>query len=130
MNNSEDKAYRPQQAAALCLKRRKRKLYVLIITSRQTKRWILPKGWLEEDKTEAEVALMEAWEEAGVIADPTSPALIGSYHYDKRLRGAQEKPLEVNVYRITSCILAKRYPEKKTKATQMGIVEKSCQNGG
>ena len=68
MNNSEDKAHRQQQAAALCLKHRKGKLSVLMITSRKTKRWILPKGWLEEDKTEAEVALMEAWEEAGVIA--------------------------------------------------------------
>ena len=126
MNNSEDKAYRPQQAAALCLKRRKRKLYVLIITSRQTKRWILPKGWLEEDKTEAEVALMEAWEEAGVTADPTSPALIGSYHYDKRLRGAQEKPLEVNVYRITSCSLAKRYPEKKRRQRKWVSLKKAA----
>ena len=126
MNNSEYKAYRSQQAAALCLKRRRRKLYVLIITSRQTKRWILPKGWLEEDKTEAEVALMEAWEEAGVTADPTSTALIGSYHYDKSLRGAQEVPLEVNVYRITSCLLAKRYPEKKRRQRKWVSLKKAA----
>jgi len=126
MNNSEVKAYRPQQAAALCLKHRKGKLSVLLITSRKTKRWILPKGWLEEDKTETEVALMEAWEEAGVIADPTSPALIGSYDYVKRLRGAQELPLEVNVYRIASCTLAKRYPEKKHRQRKWVSLKKAA----
>ena len=126
MNISEDEAYRPQQAAALCLKHRKGKLSVLLITSRKTKRWILPKGWLEEDKTEAEVALMEAWEEAGVIADPTSPALIGSYHYVKRLRGAQEVPLEVNVYRIAPCTLAKRYPEKKQRQRKWVSLKKAA----
>lgn len=125
MNNSEDKAYRPQQAAALCLRHRRGKLSVLMITSRKTKRWTLPKGWLEEDKTEAEVALMEAWEEGGVIADPTSPALIGSYHYVKRLRAAQEVPLEVNVYRIVSCTLATRYPEKKQRQRKWVSLKKA-----
>ena len=93
MNNSEDKANRPLQAAALCLKHRRGKLYVLMITSRKTKRWIRPKGWLEEDKTEAEVALMEAREEAGVITNSTSSVLIGSYHHFKSLRSAQAVPL-------------------------------------
>jgi len=70
--------------------------------------------------------MMEAWEEAGVIADPTSPALIGSYHYVKRLRGAQEVPLEVNVYRIAPCTLAKRYPEKKQRQRKWVSLKKAA----
>jgi len=81
MNNSEDKAHRQQQAAALCLKHRKGKLSVLMITSRKTKRWILPKGWLEEDKTEAEVALMEAWEEARI-----APCTLAKRYPEKKQR--------------------------------------------
>ena len=126
MNNSEDKAKQPLQAAALCLKHHRGKLYVLMITSRKTKRWILPKGWLEKDKTEAEVALMEAREEAGVITDSTSPVLIGSYHYFKSLRSAQAVPLEVNVYRIASCTLAKLYPEKKQRQRKWVSLKKAA----
>ena len=52
--------------------------------------------------------------------------LIGSYRYDKSLRGAQEEPLEVNVYRITSGILAKRYPEKKQRQRKWVSLKKAA----
>ena len=39
---------------------------VLLVTTRQTKRWIIPKGWPIKGLTPAEAAAREAYEEAGV----------------------------------------------------------------
>jgi phosphohistidine phosphatase len=41
-------------------------LEVLLITSRRRRRWIIPKGIIEQDLTPIESAQKEAWEEAGV----------------------------------------------------------------
>lgn len=57
---------------------------VLLVTSRQTRRWTIPKGWPEKTLTPAEAAAREALEEAGVLG-ATSEA-VGQYHYNKRLR--------------------------------------------
>ena len=54
---------------------------VLLITSRGTGRWIIPKGWPMPGRSLAEAALQEAWEEAGVRAKTGEE--MGSYHYDK-----------------------------------------------
>jgi 8-oxo-dGTP pyrophosphatase MutT (NUDIX family) len=55
---------------------------VCLVSSRNGKRWVVPKGCMEPGKTAGEVALQEAWEEAGLVgllgAEP-----IGSYVYDK-----------------------------------------------
>lgn len=60
-------------------------LDILLITSRDTGRWVIPKGWPMRGKTGAEVAAQEAFEEAGIVGEAESVA-IGAYHYDKRLR--------------------------------------------
>jgi 8-oxo-dGTP pyrophosphatase MutT (NUDIX family) len=55
---------------------------VCLVTSRGRKRWVIPKGCLEPGKTAGEIALQEAWEEAGLIGLlPSEP--IGSYVYTK-----------------------------------------------
>jgi len=55
------------QFAALCYRVRQGRTEVLSITSRNTGRWIAPKGWPMQDCTPAQSAAEEAWEEAGVI---------------------------------------------------------------
>jgi len=55
---------------------------VCLISSRNGKRWVIPKGCLEPGKTASEVALQEAWEEAGLVGVLQSDP-IGSYLYDK-----------------------------------------------
>ena len=37
-----------------------------MVTSRNGRRWVIPKGMMEPGKTAGEIALQEAWEEAGV----------------------------------------------------------------
>jgi 8-oxo-dGTP pyrophosphatase MutT (NUDIX family) len=55
---------------------------VCLVSSRSGRRWVVPKGCMEAGKTAAEVALMEAWEEAGLVGllqhEP-----VGSYVYEK-----------------------------------------------
>jgi 8-oxo-dGTP pyrophosphatase MutT (NUDIX family) len=55
---------------------------VCLVSSRSGKRWVVPKGCMEPGKTAGEVALQEAWEEAGLVGllqyEP-----IGSYVYEK-----------------------------------------------
>ena len=67
-----------RQAAALPL----RKGRVCLITSRNGKRWVIPKGWIEPGQTAGETALQEAWEEAGLIGILEEQP-VGSYHYKK-----------------------------------------------
>lgn len=73
-----------EQAAALAIQRDGDDWRVLLVTSRQDGRWILPKGWIEEDEDAAESAAREAYEEAGVKGTPGDQAL-GSYKYSKQL---------------------------------------------
>jgi 8-oxo-dGTP pyrophosphatase MutT (NUDIX family) len=55
----------------------------LLVTSKGTKRWIVPKGYLEPGLTARESAEFEAFEEAGV-AGPVERSSIGAYTYRKR----------------------------------------------
>ena len=55
---------------------------VCLISSRNGKRWVIPKGCLELGKTATEIALQEAWEEAGLVG-VLQPDPVGSYLYDK-----------------------------------------------
>jgi 8-oxo-dGTP pyrophosphatase MutT (NUDIX family) len=67
-----------RQAAAIPL----RDGLVCVVTSRSGKRWVVPKGCLEPGKTSGEIALQEAWEEAG-LTGALEPEPIGSYLYTK-----------------------------------------------
>ncbi|MCM2561516.1 NUDIX hydrolase [Lutimaribacter sp. EGI FJ00015] len=105
--------FRPRrfQVAALCCKTGPDGLRVLLITSRDTGRWILPKGWPIDGLTAPEAALQEAWEEAGVKEARIEGGGIGRYDYDKRLRGGVPVPVEVQVYRVEVLRLSDTYPE-------------------
>ena len=55
-----------QQIAALPFRKRRGKVEVLLITSRETKRWVIPKGWPMAGLKDFTSAKREALEEAGV----------------------------------------------------------------
>src|SRR5205809_2727063 len=61
----------PVKAGAICL-----------VTSSSGKRWVIPKGMIEPGKTAGQIALQEAWEEAGLVG-LLQPEPVGSYLYDK-----------------------------------------------
>jgi 8-oxo-dGTP pyrophosphatase MutT (NUDIX family) len=55
---------------------------VCLVSSRSGKRWVVPKGCMEPGMTAGQVALQEAWEEAGLVGI-LRPEPIGSYVYEK-----------------------------------------------
>ncbi len=59
---------------------------IMLVTSRETGRWIVPKGWPGKKKTKPyDQAAREAYEEAGAVGRIAKKPF-GSYYYDKRLR--------------------------------------------
>lgn len=100
------------QVAALCFRQSGQEKEVLLITSRDTGRWILPKGWPMKGKTCGESALQEAWEEAGVRSNRLEQNPIGTYSYNKRLKNGAEEPLDTLVYLAEVDTLSDEYPER------------------
>jgi len=98
------------QVAALCTRLRDGKVQVLLITSRDTGRWVIPKGWPMRGRSLSGAARQEAWEEAGVKGRVSSDPL-GSFHYDKRLEGGLAVPTDVLVYHLQIESMSKSYPE-------------------
>ncbi|QQA44425.1 NUDIX hydrolase [Pelagovum pacificum] len=99
------------QVAALCHRAGDAGPEVLMITSRETKRWILPKGWPKKGYDAAGAALEEAWEEAGVKSRPATPRRIGDYRYTKRLTGGVPVETQVAVFAIEVDKLYEQFPE-------------------
>jgi 8-oxo-dGTP pyrophosphatase MutT (NUDIX family) len=60
------------------------RMEVMLVTSRETRRWIIPKGWPQKGRTPHRSAAREAYEEAGVVGRVHSDPL-GSFSYEKRL---------------------------------------------
>ena len=82
---------------------------VLLVTSRGTHRWVLPKGWPWRRHADHDAAAGEAWEEAGVRGR-AMPHSIGSYTYDK-VGKRSSRTLEVLVYVLEVTDEADKWPE-------------------
>ena len=70
---------------------------VLLVTSLQTRRWIIPKGWPEKDALPHELAAREAYEEAG-IRGSIDQEPFGVYHYEKTIRPKKVQRCRVDVF--------------------------------
>lgn len=86
------------QYAALPYRMAGRQTQVLLVTSRRTKRWIIPKGWPMNGKTAPQAAAIEAVEEAGLVGT-IAERPIGSYRYLKTLKNnADTMAIQVIVF--------------------------------
>lgn len=90
-----------QQYGALCFRFRNEgpDVEVLVMTSRDSRRWVIPKGWPIKKKKPHEVATIEAWEEAGVKGQAREEP-VGRYTYLKWLDNGDVAPAIVDVYQI------------------------------
>jgi len=113
------------QFAALCFRVRRGKPEILIITSRGSKRWIVPKGWPIDGVTPAACAAQEAWEEAGVVGKVYDQCL-GLYSYNKILDDGTGAPCVAMVYPIKVKSLAKDFPEKGQRLRQWVTPKKAA----
>lgn len=100
------------QVGALCVQQDSGR--VLLVTSRGTGRWIIPKGWPMDGRSVGGAALQEAWEEAGVRGQ-VDETPFGRYAYDKKLMRGLSAPVEVQVHLIRVADLAKNFPERKQR---------------
>jgi 8-oxo-dGTP pyrophosphatase MutT (NUDIX family) len=100
-----------RQVAALCWRTGKRGVEVLLVTSLNSKRWILPKGWIEPGLTAAENAAREAFEEAGVTGK-IGIRPVGHYHYLKERREGGGIPVSVDVFALAVTRQFVDWPEK------------------
>jgi 8-oxo-dGTP pyrophosphatase MutT (NUDIX family) len=88
----------------------------LLLTSRETKRFIIPKGWRMKGRSDAQAAAREAAEEAGVEGR-VDPAPIGTYRYWKRLRRAFV-PVRVIVFGLLVEVELEKWRERRQRSRQ------------
>lgn len=90
-----------QQYGALCFRYKEdgSEIEVLVITSRESRRWIIPKGWPMKGKKPYEAAAIEAWEEAGVRGKAKKKP-VGHYTYLKELDDGNVTPCIVDMFQI------------------------------
>lgn len=104
---------------------REGKLRVLMVTSRDTKRWIMPKGWLMDGKKPWHAAEIEALEEAGAVGF-ISKEPIGVYHYTKRLDRRKKVRCRVTVYPMVVERLKRRWKERKERKRHWFALRKAA----
>ena len=86
---------------------------MLLVTSRETGRWVLPKGWPMKGKAPHRAAAIEAYEEAGAVGRSMKTPL-GTYRYDKRLKDGAV-PCVVTVYPMAVEELEESWPEMEER---------------
>ena len=88
---------------------------VLLVTSRETGRWIIPKGWPIKGCKPAKTAAREAYEEAGVRGR-VSERPLGRYVYEKRIEDRVASfPCEVQVFALLVKTQSKKWPESSQR---------------
>jgi 8-oxo-dGTP pyrophosphatase MutT (NUDIX family) len=98
---------------------------VLLLTSRETKRWVIPKGWPIKGLKPREVAAREAYEEAGLRGVIIGKQPIGAYHYEKRLPDKQLL-CEVRVFLLRVSQQLDEWPEKGQREARWVDVAKAA----
>jgi 8-oxo-dGTP pyrophosphatase MutT (NUDIX family) len=98
------------QYGALCWREAEGRVEALLITSRDTGRWIIPKGWRIPGLAPEATAAQEAWEEAGVQG-MVNPLCLGRFGYQKCLTPEAQVPCAVAVYGLQVRGMANSFPE-------------------
>jgi 8-oxo-dGTP pyrophosphatase MutT (NUDIX family) len=129
MRKELDREPRTQYAALPFRKDADGAVQVMLITSRESRRWVIPKGWPIKSLKPGPSAAQEAFEEAGVLG-PTGRRSLGAYHYDKRLRSGRTQHVRVMVYTLEVRETRDEWPEKgqrerrwTTPAEASGLVD-------
>ncbi len=112
------------QVAALCWRDGKDGREVLLVKSSRG-RWILPKGWPMDDRTDAQAAKLEAWEEAGVKRGKVAKVPIGGFVTEKRFDDGTTSLCHVSVFEIGVKEMTSRYPEAGLRQRKWMPVKKA-----
>jgi 8-oxo-dGTP pyrophosphatase MutT (NUDIX family) len=116
---------RVQYAALPYRRRADGTVEVLLVTSRETRRWVVPKGWPMKGRKPHASAAREAREEAGLVGRMGREP-IGSYRYNKRLRSGEVVPCMVEVFPLEVRSQRKHWREKGQRATRWLLLEEAA----
>ena len=100
-------------------------LEVLLITSRETRRWVVPRGNPIAGKSPAESAAQEAFEEAGIVGR-VEPEAIGRYSYEKRRRSGAAVPALVHLFLMPVVEERDEWPEKAERERRWFAAEEAA----
>jgi 8-oxo-dGTP pyrophosphatase MutT (NUDIX family) len=90
---------------------------IMLLTSRETRRWVIPKGWPMKGHKPAEVARQEAYEEAGLIGHIVGKRPLGNFHYQKQL-AKNVRLCQVRVFSFRVEAQLEEWPEKQHRETE------------
>jgi len=121
---SADMKNERQQIAAMPLRWNDGKVEVLMVTSRGTRRWVVPKGWTMKNIKPWAAAAIEAMEEAGVKGH-ISRQVFGTYHYDKGRADGTTQRCHVRVFPMIVEQLKSNWKEKEERSRKWFDVRKA-----
>jgi uncharacterized protein len=101
-----------RQVGAIVYRTIKNEVRVLLVTSRDTGRWVIPKGHIDPGLTPAQAAAREAYEEAGIKGTIRASFPLGFFSYLKKLRSGKMQAAMVEVYVIRADKQLRKWPER------------------
>ncbi len=106
------------QYAALPFRRNKKgAVEIMLVTSRETRRWIIPKGWPIAGVEPHNLAALEAMEEAGLLGKVADKPL-GTYHYDKKRNDGSVVNCTVDTFALEVEQQMPTWPEQDERKTK------------
>jgi len=113
------------QYAALPYRLADEEIEILLVTSRETKRWVIPKGWPMKGKKPHAAAAREALEEAGAVGK-IAKTPFGAYRYVKRLKNGAPLVCSVDVFALQVIRQRKRWPEQHQRTAHWFTVAEAA----
>jgi 8-oxo-dGTP pyrophosphatase MutT (NUDIX family) len=98
---------------------------VMLITSRDTGRWVIPKGWQDEGLAPQDSAEREAREEGGLVGRMGDQP-IGRYRYRKRLDDGSSVACSVEVFPLEVKRQLKSWPERDERHTRWFMLQEAA----
>ena len=99
---------------------------VLLLTSRTTRRWVIPKGWTMRKLTLGQAAEREAFEEAGLVGWIYGEDPVGRYQYEKQFDGGDTRIVGVDVFLFVVSAQRDTWPEQAERDTAWFDLEKAA----
>jgi 8-oxo-dGTP pyrophosphatase MutT (NUDIX family) len=113
------------QVGAIVWRFEKSVLNVLLVNSRDTGRFVIPKGWTEKKLSDSDAAAREVFEEAGVLGLISSEP-IGCFNYTKIIGPGFALPCVISVYSLQAMTLLASWPEMKERNRHWMTIEKAA----
>lgn len=102
------------QVAALPFRLGPDSVEIMLVTSRDTGRWVLPKGWPERGEALCDAAAREAGEEAG-ISGAVATSSLGHFRYMKQRASGSDRQYQVHVFAMEVDRIKDKWPERKQR---------------